>query len=127
MSNAERRAKQIKAALSALIRNAARDKESKEKLAEYIGKSFHAVEAMAYQQKGSFDAWVNAVLFLFDIDSELAVKGLKELRHLAKKTHPLSESDRIWFEEIDKMFSEDDKIYWLNLMRCAAKLRRQGK
>ena len=104
-----------------------KNKESKEKLADFIGKSFHAVEAMAYQQKGSFEAWVNAILFLFDIDAESAVKGLKELRQLVKKSRPFSESDKIWFEEIDQLFSEDDKIYWLNLMRYASKLKRSSK
>ena len=127
MTNAEKRAKQIKATLSDLIREVAKDKESKEKLAAYIGKSFHAVESMAYQQKGGFDSWVNAILFLFDLDAEEANKNVKNLRNLLKKSQPISESDKIWFDEINTTYTEEDKIYWLNLMRYAAKLKRQQK
>lgn len=124
MTQAEKRAELIKEALSDLIREVAKDKEGKERLAKFLGKSVHAIEGMAYQNKGSFESWINAVLFLFDLEAQDAANGIKDLHQIVRKKRPLSESDKIWFEEIDRLFTEEDKIYWLSLMRYAARLRR---
>jgi hypothetical protein len=126
MAQAEKRAALVKEALCALIREVAKDKEGKERMAKFLGKSYHAVEGMAYQQKGSFDSWINAVLFLFDLEAQDAANGVKELHQLVRKKRPLNESDKIWFEEIDQLFTEEDKIYWLSLMRYSAKLKRSN-
>lgn len=110
-----------------MLRKVAPDRESKEELAKYIGVSFSSVEGMIYRQQGGTDAWINAILFIFDLDPKKVQGGIADLRAIVTKKNPLKESDRAWHKDIDSLFTEEEKLYWLAMMKYAAKLKRMKK
>ena len=127
MTQADNRAQEVKEAISELLRKIAPDRESKEALADYIDISFSSVEGMIYRQQGGADAWINAILYIFDLDSAKVQESIGNLQAIVTKKNPLKESDKIWFKDMDYLFTEEEKLYWLAMMKYAAKLKRSKR
>lgn len=122
----DERALIVKKALMRLIREVANNKDRKKQLAEFTGLSLSAIDALAYNGRGSFSSWINALLFRFEVPADGLADVLKKLEHITRKERSTRPSDTIWFE-LDQLLTEDDKYYWASIIRYAAELKRTSK
>ena len=121
-ANADMRAQAIKKALRDSAREVATSRAAKEKMAKFAGLSVSAIEQFIYEGKGSAGTFINVFMFLFGIDEKTILGNLKQSADVIRRQKPQRKSDSIWFD-LDREMTEEEKIYWLNIIRHAVRLK----
>ena len=121
-SSSKARAAVITDALRQVLLEEIDSKAKKEQLATFMGLSVAGVEALLYLGKGSVSSWINAFLYRFQLDEKQVVDGLKNFSREVRRNTPTRESDQLWFA-LDEPMSEEDKVFWANLIQAAADLK----
>lgn len=119
------RADVIKKAIQDLARDSYSSRAEKELLAKFLGKSLSAIDQFLYEGKGSVETYINVLLYRFALDEKSILHTLQNYKLERRREVPLKKSDRIWFE-LDESLTEDEKMYWLSLIRHAIRLRDQS-
>ena len=115
------RAKPVRALLQTLVRAQVKTRAEKEKLAEFLGQAVSSVDAMIYYGEGGLDSWISALIYCYDLQPDAFSNFVHSYRDQLKKMKPIKESDRLW-SEID--LSEDEKVYWANLISASATIQK---
>lgn len=122
-SNADLRARAIKKALCERAREVAATRPAKEKMAKAVGLSVSAIDQFLYEGKGSAGTFINVFLYVFGVDEKTVLANLKQISELLRRQKPTRKSDSLWFQ-LDNDLTEDEKMYWLSIMRHAARLKK---
>jgi hypothetical protein len=126
LSDSKARAQVLKKALLSLMTEVTNTKQKKEAFGEFTGLSASGVDSFIYEGRGSFETWVNALLYRFELDPEEASEKIPSLLAEFKTNHPQTESDKLW-QQLSKNLSEDEKVLALTLVKTAFELMRKKK
>lgn len=114
-------AKELREFFQELIHNKLKTKTDREQLAQALGLTISAIEAMTYRGVGSFETFAGALLHLYQIDLEALKSHVLKLKNISLKKTPSRESEKVWYE-LDKELSEPEKAYWVHLIRAATRI-----
>jgi hypothetical protein len=113
--NKNDRTESIKSTLLEFLKKSVGAKEKKGAFAKFAGLSQGGVNSFLYQGKGSFETWVNALLFHFDLKPEKITEHLEALFHSFQADLAESKSDKQWRKIAEKL-SEEDRLYYLTII-----------
>ena len=114
-------AKEFRDFCQTLIRDRVKSRVARQELADSLGLSVSAVEAMTYRGVGSFETFVGALVFLCQADLDSLKKIILDRREPARRSRPTRESDKLWYE-LDLELTEEEKIYWVSMIRAASQI-----
>lgn len=103
------------------IKERVTSKAEKAQLAKELGITSGGVEGLIYQGKGSFENYIAALAFLYELDANTLESFILSLRHQTLHTKPIRASDKIWLE-LDQFFSEEHKEYLASVWMAATEL-----
>ena len=104
-----------------LIKQRIQSASDKRELADALGCSIATVNALIYQGKGSFETYVAALFWAFNVDTSIVESFLLDSKAYLRKLRTLKPSDRLWFQ-LDSAMGEEEKSYWARLLRAAKDL-----
>lgn len=112
-----KRAAPVRDALRKIVKERLKTVEDHKKLAEFMGTSLHYVHSMLYRGEGGLDAWINALMFCFDLDSKTFLERLGK-RLPQKSVASLTPADSLWYD-LDKLLKPKQKLWWARILRAA--------
>ena len=104
-----------------LLQERLKDKNQRAKVAKALGKSIKTVEAALYQGRGGFDTLAAALIVAYDLEDRELEAFVKDLSQALKELEGGSEADKLW-RELDKYFSEEEKVHWAKVMNLYGQL-----
>ena len=120
------RAQILKDALLELISEVTNTKQKKIAFSEFTGLSQSGVDSFTYEGRGSFETWVNALLYRFGLDAEEMVGKIPALVAEFQVSKPRSESEKLW-QQLSRSLSEEEKVLALTLVKTAFDLLRKKR
>jgi hypothetical protein len=87
--------KEVKSEVIKLLKARLKSQESREALAETLGKSNSTISDLLFREKGSFDLIVAALMVVYRVDPASISKIIASLE---SSLTPPSEADRLWRE-----------------------------
>jgi hypothetical protein len=125
-SPSKKRAQLIKSALLEVITEVTNTKAKKIAFGEFTGLSPSGVDSFIYEGRGSFETWVNALLYRFELNAEEIAVNIPGLMSEFKARKPQSESEKLW-QHLSRSLSEEDRVLALTLVKTAFDLIRTKK
>jgi hypothetical protein len=108
----------IKKALLKIIREATDSRQKKLNFANFANLSVSGVDSFIYEGRGSFETWMNAFLYRFNLDAQMVAYKIpllvERLRQPVSETE--TEADRLW-RELSVRLSEHEKVQYLKLIK----------